>query len=106
MTADRNRSPEDIERILAQAHRARPAVPLGEDWAHEVMRTIRQDAAESPSLVKVAWAEPLVWRVAAGAFFVAVLFAGSVVVYTSQHSNPVTALWLEELDAGSPFPEE
>jgi hypothetical protein len=28
------------------------------------------------------------------------------VVYTSQHSNPVTALWLEELDAGSPFPEE
>ncbi len=70
------------------------------------MRTIRQDAAEYPSLLKVAWAEPLVWRVAAGAFFLAVLFAGSVVVYTSQYSNPVTALWLEELDAGPPFPEE
>ncbi len=67
MTADRNRSPEDIERILAQAHRARPTISVGKGWTHEVMRTIRQDAAESPSLSKVAWAEPLVWRVAAGA---------------------------------------
>ncbi len=106
MTAGRNKKLEHVERLLAQAHRVRQDVVAGEDWAREVMRTIRRDAAEHPSSAIFAWAEPLVWRVAAGAAFVAVLFAGSAVVYTGQHSHPVTALWFEELDAGSPFPEE
>ena len=107
MIADRNHSsPEHVKWLLAQSHRLRQDVVVGDGWAHEVMRTIRRDAAAHPSPSILAWAEPLVWRVAAGAVFVAVLFAGSVVVYTSQRSHPVTALWFEELDAGSPFPEE
>lgn len=106
MTAGRNRNPEYVERLFAQAHRLRQDVVVGEDWPHEVMRTIRRDAAGHPFPSKFAWAEPLVWRVAAGAALVAVLFAGAVVVYTGQHSDPITALWLEELDAGSPFPEQ
>ena len=106
MNAGRNRTPEHIERLFAEAHRLRKDVAVGEDWTHKVMRTIRRDAAGHPSLSNVAWAEPLVWRVAPGAALVAVLFAGSVVVYTGQRSNPVTAMWLEELDAGASFPEE
>ena len=106
MNAGRNRTPEHIERLFAEAHRLRKDVAVGEDWTHKVMRTIRRDAAGHLSLSNVAWAEPLVWRVAAGAALVAVLFAGSVVVYTGQRSNPVTAMWLEELDAGASFPEE
>lgn len=106
MTAGRNRKPEHVEQLLAQAYRLRQEVVVGEDWVHEVMQTIRRDTAEHRSLSICAWAEPLVWRVAAGAVFVAVLFAGSVLVYTSQHSHPVTALWLEELDAGPSISEE
>ncbi len=106
MTVGRNRASEQVERLFAQAHRLRQEVVVGEDWSREIMRTIGRDAAEHPSPSIFAWAEPLVWRVAAGAVFVAVLFAGSVVVYTHQHPHPVTALWFEELDAGSPFPEE
>jgi hypothetical protein len=106
MSAGRNRKPEYVERLLAEAHRSRQGVVVGEDWTYKVMRTIRRDAAGHSSPSNVAWAEPLVWRVAAGAALVAVLFAGSVVVYTGQRSNPVTALWLEELEAGASFPEE
>jgi hypothetical protein len=106
MTTPRRKHPEHVERLFVQAHRSREEAVLGEDWAHEVMRTIRRGAAEHPTLSIFAWAEPLVWRVAAGAALVAVLFAGSVIVYTGQHSNPVMALGLEEIDAGSPLLEE
>lgn len=106
MTVPRKRTFEQIEPLLAEAHRTRGEVAVGEEWAQEVMRTIRRDTVghSAPSLL--VWAEPLVWRVAAGAALVAVFFAGSVAVYTRQHPVPVAAVWLEEFDAGSPFPDK
>ncbi len=105
MTLHRKQTLERIESLLAQAHRTRGDVGVKEGWTQEVLRTIRRDAAEHPAPSLLAWAEPLVWRVAASAALVALVFAGSVAVYTKQHAVPVAAVWLEEFDAGSPFPE-
>ena len=79
---------------------------LGEELAQQVMRTIRRDAAHHPASSLLVWAEPLVWRVASVAALVALGFAGSVAVYTKQHAVPVAAVWLEEFEAGSPFPDK
>ncbi|HMV56462.1 MAG TPA: hypothetical protein PLY42_14135 [Nitrospira sp.] len=106
MTVHRKPTLEQIEPLLVQAHRSRGEVPVGEDWAQEVMRAIRREAAEHPAPSLLAWAEPVVWRVAAGAALVAVCFAGSVAIYTKQHAVPVAAVWLEEFDAGSAFPDK
>lgn len=103
MTARRKGNLDEVERVLAQAHRLREDVVVGHDWAHEIMREIRRGDAIHPSPSMLAWAESLVWHVAAGAALVAVLFAGSVLMYSSQRSHPVTAFWLEELDTGAPF---
>ncbi|MBI4000928.1 MAG: hypothetical protein HY348_04000 [Nitrospira defluvii] len=103
MTVRRKPHTEQVERLLAQAHRTRQEVAVGENWAHGIMRVVRQDAVAHPYSSMLAWAEPLVWRAAAGAALVAVVFAGSVVAYTSRQPEPVTAIWLEEFDAGPPL---
>jgi len=105
MTIHRKAAVERIERILAQVHRStRGEAAVGEAWAQDVMRAIRQQAADHPAPSPLVWAEPLVWRVAAGAALVALVFAGSVTVYSRHHAAPVAAAWLEEFDAGSPLP--
>ncbi|MCS6297565.1 MAG: hypothetical protein H8K09_15125 [Nitrospira sp.] len=106
MTVHRKPTFEQIEPLLAQAHRTRGEVAVGEELAQQVMRTIRRDAAQHPASSLLIWAEPLVWRVASVAALVALCFAGSVAVYTKQHAVPVAAVWLEEFDAGSPFPDK
>ena len=103
MTERRKPPREQVERLLAQAHGTRQAVAVGEDWVHGVMRVVRQDATAHPYSSMLAWAEPLVWRAATGAALVAVVFAGSVVAYASRQPEPVTAVWLEEFDAGPPL---
>lgn len=97
---------EHIEQVFAQAHRLREEIVVEPDWTHGIMREIRRGDAAQGGLSMLAWAEPLVWRVAAGVALVAVLFAGSVLVYTGQRSHPMTTLWLEELDTVSLFHEE
>jgi hypothetical protein len=106
MSDHRQRLLEQIEPLLAQAHRSRGEAAVGEQWAQEVMRTIRPEAAQHPWPSVLVWAEPLVWRVAAGAALMALLFAGSVAFYTKQHPVPVAAVWLEEFDAASTFPDK
>lgn len=106
MTDHRKPHIEQVVRLLAEAHRTRQEIHVGEDWAHGILRTVRHDAAAHPYSSVIAWAEPLVWRAAAGAALVAVLFAGSVVAYTARQPAPVTAAWLEDLDAVPPLIEE
>ena len=104
MTGHRNPPIEPVERLLAEAHRTGRKIVVGEDWAREIMRVVRQDAAAHPYSSMLAWAEPLVWRAAAGAALVAAVFAGSMVAYTAR--QPVPSAWLEEFDAGPPLIEE
>lgn len=106
MTGLRKPYIEQVERLFAEAHRRRQPIAVGEDWDREIMQVVRQDAAAHPYSSMLAWAEPLVWRAAAGAALVAVVFAGSVVAYTGRQAEPVTAAWLEEFDAGPPLIEE
>ena len=106
MTGPRKPHIEQVEGLLAEAHRRRQEVAVGEDWARAIMRVVRQDAVAHPYSSMLAWAEPLVWRAAAGAALVAVAFAGSVVAYSARQPEPVTAAWMEEFDAGPPLSEE
>lgn len=106
MTEPRKPYIKQVESLLAEAHRKRQEVAVGEDWTCAIMRVVRQDAAAHPYSSMLAWAEPLVWRAAAGAALVAVVFAGSVVAYSARQPEPVTAAWLEEFDAGPPLSEE
>ena len=85
MTVHRKGVGADWEAVLAQAHRARGEVAVDEQWAQDVMRTIRREAAQHPAPSLLSWAEPLVWRVATGAALAGPFFAGSVAVYTRQH---------------------
>lgn len=106
MNARPKKTLDKVEQVFAQAHRLRERIVVGPDWVHVIMREIRRGDAVQRGFSMLAWVEPLVWRVAGGAALAAVLFAGSVLVYTSQHSSPVTAPWMEELDTGTPFPDE
>ena len=53
-------------------------------------------------ILMLAWAEPLVWRFAALAALVAVVFAGSWWPYARQ-PQPITPVWLEERGRAAAF---
>ena len=103
MTVHRKRALSRLRPVLAQAHRARGEVAVGEQWAQDVVRTIRREAAQHPAPSLRAWAEPLVWRVATGARSWPCHLCRVCGVYQAAPA-PVAAAWLEEFDAGSPFP--
>lgn len=95
-----------LERMFAEAHRARPDVQVGDDWVRTVMRDIRPEGTGTASLSTLPRLEQLVWRAAAAAALTAVLFAGSAAVYTSRQSDQATARWLEDFAAGPALLEE
>ena len=86
-----------LERLLAQAHRARPEPRLDAAWSLGVMRDIRKEAADVPH-ERSAWIERHVWRTAAVAAMFAVIFAGSALLYTDVASGDLTAVLAEGLD--------
>jgi hypothetical protein len=95
-----NRSDHDLdklERLLAGAHRARPEPRLDAAWSLRVMRDIRREAAGVPQ-ERSMWIERHVWRTAAAAAMFAVIFAGSVLLYTDVGTGGLTAVVAEGLD--------
>ena len=95
-----NRSDDDLnklERLLAEAHRARPDPRLDPAWSLAVMRDIRREAAGVPQEPS-AWIEQRVWRTAVVAAMIAVIFAGSALLYTDVESGDLTAMVVDELD--------
>jgi hypothetical protein len=104
------RRPEErldrLERMFAEAHRARPDVQVGDEWGRTVMREICREEGADPFCSTLPRLEQLVWRAAAVAVCAAVLFAGSAAVYTSRQSDQVTARWLEDFTAGPALLEE
>jgi anti-sigma-K factor RskA len=76
---------------------------LGDDWADHLMGRIRREAV-SRSLWAQAGIDRFVWRTAAAAAAVALIFAGSALLYTTeQHKAEVVSLLSEEFDAGPPL---
>jgi anti-sigma-K factor RskA len=89
---------ELLERLLVEAHRARPTPVLGEEWARNVMRDIRREAAASAGK-RNAWVQLHVWRTAALAAAFALVFAGSLFLYSGAERGELTASLSEELES-------
>ncbi|HKW85849.1 MAG TPA: hypothetical protein VJM82_02155 [Nitrospiraceae bacterium] len=96
---------DKLERALAEAHRSRQQPSLGVGWDRHVLRDIRQGAAEHRYPMMSTWIDRLVWRAAAAAAVLALVFAGSVAVYSSKDTVELASLLSDEFDAGTPLIE-
>ncbi len=95
-----------LERALAEAHRSRQEPALGADWARHVMWDIRREAAGHGQPMKSAWIDHAVWRGAAVASVLALIFAVSALVYsTNRDAVEIAALLSDEFGTGGPLIE-
>jgi hypothetical protein len=94
-----------VERALTEAHRSRQEPSLGADWTLRVMRDIRREAAGQGQSMITLGLERLVWRTAAVAAVLALVFTGSVLFYTNRDTVELTALLSNEVDVVVPLSE-
>ena len=94
-----------VERALTEAHRSRQEPSLGADWTLRVMRDIRREAAGQGQSMITLGLERLVWRTAAVAAVLALVFTGSVLFYTDRDAVELTALLSNEVDVVAPLSE-
>ena len=94
-----------VERALTEAHRSRQAPSLGTDWTLRVMRDVRLEATGHGPSTMALGLDRLVWRTAAVAAILALIFTGSVWLNTNQDTVELTALLSNELDATVPLTE-
>jgi hypothetical protein len=92
-----------IERALTDAHRSRQALQLGADWSFRVMREIRREAGGQGQSMRSLGLDRLVWRTASVAAVLALVFTGSVFLYTNGETVDLTALLSGEFDATVPL---
>ena len=94
-----------VERALTEAHRLRQEPSLGADWTLRVMRDIRREAAGHGQSMMSPGLDCLVWRTAAVAAVLALVFTGSVFLYSNQDAVELTSLLSNEVDAVVPLSE-
>lgn len=95
-----HRSGHDLDRLerrLAETYAALPAPEFGPGWDAKVMRDIRLKAAASAGK-GIGWVELHVWRTAALATAFALVFAGSLFLYSGMEKGELTAFLSEELE--------
>lgn len=105
MTRLNDENIKKVERALTEAHRSRQEHSLGADWTLRVMRDIRREAAVHGQSMMSLGLDRLVWRTAAVAAVLALVFTGSVLFYTNGDTVELTALLSSELDATVPLIE-
>jgi hypothetical protein len=105
MTRLNNENLKQVERALTEAHRSRQEPSLGADWTLRVMRDIRREASGHGQSMLSPWLDLLVWRTAAVAAVLALVFTGSVLLYTNRDAGELTALLSNEVDVVVPFGE-
>lgn len=94
-----------LERALTEAHRSRQEPSLGADWTLRVMRDIRREAAGHGQSMMSLGLDRLVWRTAAVAAVLALVFTGSVLLYSNQDAVELASLLSNEVDAVVPLSE-
>ncbi|HEX9742789.1 MAG TPA: hypothetical protein VGA17_08375 [Nitrospiraceae bacterium] len=88
-----------VERVLSDAHRSRRDPSLNPDWALNVMRDVRREALRQGRSTMPLGLDRLVWRTAAMAAVLAVVFTGSVLIYSSGDAVELSTLFSSEFDA-------
>ena len=94
-----------IERALTEAHRSRQEPSLDPDWTLRLMQDVRREANGHGQSMMTLGLDRLVWRTAAVAAVLALVFIGSVLFYTSRDAAELTALLSNELDVVMPLSE-
>ena len=105
MTQLNDENLKKVERALTEAHRSRQEPSLGADWTLRVMRDIRREAAGHGQSMMTLGLDRLVWRTAAVAAVLALVFTGSVLFYTNRDTVELTALLSSEVDVVVPLSE-
>ena len=98
MTQLNDENLKKVERTLTEAHRLRQEPSLGADWTLRVMRDIRREANGHRQSMMARGLDQLVWRTAAVAAVLAVVFTGSVLFYSNRDAAELTALLSNEVD--------
>ena len=97
MANHRRENFDRLERSLAETHSGLPVPELGSEWAGKVMRDIRREAGVAAGK-RIGWMELYVWRTAALATAFALVFAGSLFLYSGVEKGELTALLSDELE--------
>jgi len=105
MTRLNDESLKKLERALTEAHRSRQEPSLGAEWTLQVMQDIRRAAAGHGQSMMSPGLDCLVWRTAAVAAVLALVFTGSVFLYSNQDAVELTSLLSNEVDAVVPLSE-
>jgi hypothetical protein len=105
MTQLNDENLKKVERALTEAHRSRQEPSLGADWTLRVMRDIRREAAGHGQSMMSLGLDRLVWRTAAVAAVLALVFTGSVLFYTDRDAVELTTLLSNEVDVVAPLIE-
>lgn len=103
MTPFNDEDIEKVERVLSDAHRSRREPALGPDWALSVMRDVRREAVRHAMMPMGL--DRLVWRTAAMADVLAMVFTGSILMYISGNGIELSTLLSSEFDATVAFIE-
>ena len=105
MTRLNDENLKKVERALREAHQSRQEPSFGADWTLRLMQDVRREARGHGQSMMALGLDRLVWRTAAVAAVLALVFTGSVLFYTNRDTVELTALLSNELDVVMPLSE-
>jgi hypothetical protein len=105
MTRFNDENLKKVERALTEAHRSRQEPSLGPEWTLRLMQDVRRESAGHGQSMMALGLDRLVWRTAAVAAVLALVFTGSVLFYANRDAVELTALLSNEIDMVLPLSE-
>jgi hypothetical protein len=105
MTRLNDENLKKVERALTEAHRSRQEPSLGPEWTLRLMQDVRRESAGHGQSMMALGLDRLVWRTAAVAAVLALVFTGSVLFYANRDAAELTALLSNEIDMVLPLSE-
>ena len=87
-----------VERALRETHQSRQEPLLSPDWTVHLMQDVRREAKGHGQSMMTLGLDRFVWRTAAVAAVLALVFTGSVLFYSNQDAAELTSLLSNEVD--------